>query len=53
MRPNPQTVSVDALAVEAAEVMELRRITSVLVLDAEGQLCGVLNSNDLMRAKVI
>jgi arabinose-5-phosphate isomerase len=33
--------------------MELRRITSVLVLDAQGRLCGALNSNDLMRAKVI
>jgi len=53
MHLNPQTVNVDALAVEAAELMELCRITSVLVLDAEGQLCGVLNSNDLMRAKVI
>jgi len=53
MHLNPQTVHVDALAVEAAELMELCRITSVLVLDAEGQLCGVLNSNDLMRAKVI
>ena len=53
MHPNPQTVSADALAVEAAELMELRRITSVLVLDAQGQLCGALNSNDLMRAKVI
>ncbi len=53
MHPNPQTVSADALAVEAAELMELRRITSVLVLDAQGKLCGALNSNDLMRAKVI
>jgi arabinose-5-phosphate isomerase len=39
--------------VAAAELMELRRITSVLVLDAQGRLCGALNSNDLMRAKVI
>lgn len=53
MHPHPQTVSADALAVEAAEMMELRRITSVLVVDAQGQLCGALNSNDLMRAKVI
>jgi len=53
MHPNPQTVNADALAVEAAELMELRRITSVLVVDAQGQLCGALNSNDLMRAKVI
>jgi arabinose-5-phosphate isomerase len=53
MHPNPSTIAHNALAVEAAELMELHRITSVLVLDAGGQLCGALNSNDLMRAKVI
>ncbi len=53
MHPNPATVAHDALAVEAAELMEARRITSVLVVDGEGRLCGALNSNDLMRAKVI
>ena len=53
MHPKPSTVARDALAVEAAEMMELRCITSVLVVDAAGHLCGALNSNDLMRAKVI
>ena len=53
MHPNPSTISRDALAVDAVELMEQRRITSVLVLDAQGKLCGALNSNDLMRAKVI
>ncbi len=53
MHANPVTVASDALAVEAAELMEERRITSVLVVDREGRLCGALNSNDLMRAKVI
>ena len=53
MHPHPSTISHDALAVGAAELMELRRITSVLVIDANGRLCGALNSNDLMRAKVI
>ncbi|MFN4004153.1 MAG: SIS domain-containing protein [Hylemonella sp.] len=53
MHPNPVTIGPDALAVEAAELMERRRITSVLVVDAQGRLCGALNSNDLMRAKVI
>lgn len=47
------TVSPDALAVEAAELMEQNRITSVLVTDSTGKLVGALNSNDLMRAKVI
>jgi arabinose-5-phosphate isomerase len=53
MHPNPRTIRHDALAVEAAEMMELNRITSILVVDAQGLLCGAINSNDLMRAKVI
>jgi arabinose-5-phosphate isomerase len=53
MHPNPRTIRDDALAAEAASLMELHRITSVLVVDAQGRLCGALNSNDLMRAKVI
>lgn len=53
MHPDPRTVGADALAVEAADLMEASRITSVLVVDADGRLMGALNSNDLMRAKVI
>ena len=53
MHANACTVAVHALAVDAADLMEAHRITSVLVVDAGGALCGVLNSNDLMRAKVI
>lgn len=53
MHPNPRLVREDALAVEAADLMEQHRITSVLVVDAAGVLVGALNSNDLMRAKVI
>ena len=43
----------DALAVEAAEMMERHRVTGLLVVDASGRLVGAINSNDLMRAKVI
>jgi arabinose-5-phosphate isomerase len=53
MHPRPRLVRADALAVDAAGVMEQHRITSVLVVDAQGLLVGALNSNDLMRAKVI
>ncbi len=53
MHPDPRTIRDDALAVDAVELMELHRITSVLVVDAQGKLRGALNSNDLMRAKVI
>ena len=53
MNAHPRTVRADALAVEAAELMEANRITSVLVVNDSGCLIGALNSNDLMRAKVI
>lgn len=53
MHPRPKIVRDDALAVEAADLMEQHRVTSVLVVDAAGALVGALNSNDLMRAKVI
>ncbi len=53
MHPGPCTIEAQSLAVDAADLMESRRITSVLVVDADGRLCGALNSNDLMRAKVI
>ena len=53
MHTNPRTVKTDDLAVTAAELMEAHCITSVLVVDNSLRLCGALNSNDLMRAKVI
>ncbi len=53
MHAHPRTVRADSLAVEAVALMEQHSITSVLVLDQAGVLCGALNTNDLMRAKVI
>jgi arabinose-5-phosphate isomerase len=53
MHPNPRTLRDTALAAEAAEQMEAHRITSLLVVDDQSRLCGAVNSNDLMRAKVI
>lgn len=53
MHAAPRTVRADSLAVEAVALMEQHRITSVLVVDDAGILCGALNTNDLMRAKVI
>ena len=53
MRPHPRLVPEDALAVEAADLMEAHRITSVLVVDAGGAIVGAVNTNDLMEAKVI
>ena len=53
MKPQPSTIHQDALAAQAAQLMEQLRITSLLVVDQDNRLCGALNSNDLMRAKVI
>jgi arabinose-5-phosphate isomerase len=53
MHRTPRLVRAEALAVDAAGVMEQHRVTSVLVVDEGGVLVGALNSNDLMRAKVI
>jgi len=53
MHPGPRTLRSGALAVEAVTLMEQYRITSVLVVDDNDVLCGALNSNDLLRAKVI
>jgi arabinose-5-phosphate isomerase len=53
MHAQPRTIGVDALAAEAADVMEQHRISCLLVLDAHGRLCGAVNTHDLMRAKVI
>ena len=53
MHANPRTLDSASLAVDAVALMEQYRITSVLVVDEAGRLCGALNTNDLMRAKVI
>ena len=57
MHRSPRTIRADALAVAAAELMELHRITSVAVLGTRGperdRLVGLLTIGDLMRAKVV
>ena len=53
MHPNPRRIAPDALAVDAAEMMEAHAITCVLVMDAADELAGVVHIGDLMRAKVI
>lgn len=53
MTPSPRTIRDDVLAAEAVSLMEAHRITTLLVVDAQGVLVGAVNTNDLMRAKVI
>ena len=53
MHHNPRTIRHDALAADAARLMEEYRINSLPAVDAGGHLVGALNTHDLMRAKVI
>jgi arabinose-5-phosphate isomerase len=53
MHPRPHTLPADVLAVHAADEMEKHRVTSLLIVDAAGALVGAINTNDLLRAKVI
>lgn len=53
MHAHPRTISADALAVDAAQLMEQHGITSVLVVDAQARLVGMVHIRDLMVAKVI
>jgi arabinose-5-phosphate isomerase len=53
MSRQPRVIRQEALAVEAAGMMEEARITTLLVVDDTGRLVGAINLNDLMRAKVI
>ncbi|MDH5831167.1 KpsF/GutQ family sugar-phosphate isomerase [Luteimonas sp. M1R5S18] len=53
MTREPVTIGSDALAVEAARLMETRKINALLVLDADRRVVGALNVHDLLRARVV
>ena len=53
MHATPRTIRADALAADAAELMEQHRITSVVALAADGRVAGLLTIGQLMRAKVV
>jgi len=53
MTHNAKTVRAQTLAAEAVLLMETHRITSLLVVDADGVVVGALNVHDLLRAGVV
>ncbi|TYT26919.1 KpsF/GutQ family sugar-phosphate isomerase [Luteimonas viscosa] len=53
MTRDPVTIGSDALAVEAARLMETRKINALLVLDRDRRVVGALNVHDLLRARVV
>ena len=53
MTSNPKTIDEEALAVEAAQLMEAHKINALLVINADRQVVGALNIHDLLRARVV
>jgi arabinose-5-phosphate isomerase len=53
MTRSPKVIGADALAVEAAQLMEEHKINALLVVDAERRVVGALNIHDLLRARVV
>ena len=49
----PLDLSEDALAVEAAHLMEQYKINALVVVDDEKHVVGALNIHDLLRARVV
>lgn len=53
MTRQPKTIAADQLASEAAHLMEVHKITSLVVIDRQRRAVGALNIQDLFRAKVV
>ena len=53
MTRHGMTIAPDALAVEALNLMETRKITALVVVDEVDHVIGVLHMHDLLRAGVV
>jgi arabinose-5-phosphate isomerase len=53
LNPNPQTIKSSVLASEALTLMEKRRITSVVVVDNEKRVLGVVHLHDLWGLQLV
>ena len=53
MTLHPVTIARHLLAVEALNLMEQRKITSIVVASATGQVEGVVHLHDLWRTELI
>ncbi len=53
MTANPVTIGPETFAVEALALLERRKITSVVVIDAERRVEGVLHLHDLWRTEMV
>lgn len=53
MSVNPVTIPHDTMAVEALAMMEQRKITSIVVIDADHRVEGVVHLHDLWRTEMV
>lgn len=53
MTANPLCISEDKLAVEALKIMEERAVTSLVVMNGDNRLSGLLHLHDLWRTEMI
>jgi arabinose-5-phosphate isomerase len=53
MAQSPKTIGANALAVEAAHLMEEHKINGLVVVDEQRRVVGALNIHDLLRARVV
>jgi arabinose-5-phosphate isomerase len=53
MTPRPITIDRQLLAVEALKIMETHKITSIVVVDVEDRVEGVVHLHDLWRTQMI
>lgn len=53
MTKNPRHVDAQALAVDAALIMDSHRLNQILVANEQGKLVGATHMHDLMAAKVV
>jgi arabinose-5-phosphate isomerase len=53
MTPNCAVIKADALAAEAMQIMELKKINALIVVDDHHQVVGALNMHDLIRAGIV
>lgn len=53
MTPNPKTIAKEALAAEAAHILDKSLCNQLLIVDQDKRLIGALHLHDLMSAKVI
>lgn len=53
MTRNPKTISADSFAAKALDILEQRKITSLVVVDAEGKLEGIVHLHDLWGTEMV